>query len=86
MNHFRVTKWGRVSGWQGNAASSLDDATTLVVEVNYGLTIQKFPFAGLGEVALREKFERALDLAFEDGEQHARAEIRKALGVTEPRR
>ena len=85
MNHFRVTKWGRVSGWKGNVASDLMDATTLVVEVNYGLKTQRFPFSVVGEVALREKFERALDLAFEDGERHARAEIRKVLGVTEPR-
>ena len=84
MNHFRVTNWGRVSGWQGNVASDLMDATTYVVEVGYGLDIQKFPFASAAYYENR-KFEKALDLAFENGDRHARTEIRKALGITEPR-
>ena len=84
MNHFRFTKWGHVSGWQGNVASDLMDATTCVVEVGYGLQTQRFPFASTADYETR-KFEHALDLAFEIGDRHARTEIRKALGVTEPR-
>lgn len=79
--------WGQVSYWRGYTASDCGAADRLRVEVGFGLTRRDFPFALRDGKPPQEVADlmRALDIAVELGDRHARAEIRAALGVKEPR-
>lgn len=73
--------WGSVSYWVGGFAGERGTANRVRIEVGSGLTRRDFPFPLPQEVA---DLMRALDLAVEAADRHARAEMRTALAVKEP--
>jgi hypothetical protein len=76
--------WGSVSYWLGDFTWATNGTATRVrIEVGFGPERQDFDYDIT--LAAPVNLMRALDLAVEAGDRHARAEMRACMGIKEPR-
>jgi hypothetical protein len=82
--HRNYFKWGSVSHWKGNVASTIGQSKRVEIEIGFGLNKETIRFDMEDGMRL-EATTRALDLAVSIGDGLAREDIRKCLGIKEAR-
>jgi hypothetical protein len=87
MNHREYHPAYELSYWRdSNTGCDVIEATTVSIEVRDGMSVSRLLFSLPEESLNAQDCKRMLEIAFKRGERAARKDIRKCLGIEEPRR